>query len=134
MEIELETKKSKRSSWIKRRWYEFRIGHSVYMAFGMNFVNFILIVYNFLIVQLTFLSAIFTNILFFGITIAIFYIPLTTIIGHTHNKKQMNTDLTVQAEQNPIYIELKKEFKRMNKKLDNLQNQMNRIERENAKN
>ena len=37
---------------IKRRWLDFRNGHSIYLVFLLTLVNFILIVYNFAILKI----------------------------------------------------------------------------------
>ena len=38
-----------KQSWVRRRWWEFRQGHSIYLIFILTFVNFILIAYRLLI-------------------------------------------------------------------------------------
>ena len=40
----------------RRRWWEFRQGHSIYLIFVLTFVNFILIAYRLLIERVTFLQ------------------------------------------------------------------------------
>ena len=32
--------------WFRRRWYDFRQGHGMYLVFAMTFTNFVLIFYN----------------------------------------------------------------------------------------
>lgn len=78
-------------SWIKRRWWELRIGHTQYLAFFLSFSNFLLIAYNFLVTNL-----IDINLLFFAIFAISCYVPLSIYVGHLHKKKQLETDVNVQ--------------------------------------
>lgn len=45
--------------WFRRRWWEFRQGHSVYLIFVLTFVNFILIAYRLLIEKIAYFKEIF---------------------------------------------------------------------------
>jgi hypothetical protein len=90
-------------NWISRRWFDFRMGHSTYFAFFLSFTNFLLITYNFLVSDIQFLKDIFPNMAYFVVFSALAYIPLATIVGHWHKKKQLATDITVQAYKNPFY-------------------------------
>lgn len=92
--------------WIRRRWYDFRVGHSTYLGFLLSLTNFLLIVYNFLISQVTYLRALFPDLWVFCLVSAFVYCPLAMYIGYWHRKHQLNTDLTMQAEKNPIYFEI----------------------------
>ena len=42
-----------KEGWIRRRWWEFRQCHSIYLIFLLTFVNFILISYRLLIEKIT---------------------------------------------------------------------------------
>lgn len=81
--------------WFKRRWYNFRQGHSLYLSFLLSFTNFLLIVYNFLVSQVGFLRLLFPSIFHFAVLGILVYVPLTTVVGHWHVKKQLPTDTTV---------------------------------------
>ena len=35
--------------WFRRRWFDGRSGNSIYLIFGLTFVNFVIIAYRFLI-------------------------------------------------------------------------------------
>lgn len=66
-------------------------------------INFILIAYNFLILQIPFLENLFSNILVFAFVGCICYIPVAVLLGHLHNTRQLETDITVQSDKNPYY-------------------------------
>ena len=82
-------------SWVKRRWWDFRVGHGAYLAFFLSFTNFLLIAYNFFVLQFSFLKSLFGNLLVFGLVGLLVYIPLAVYVGHLHKVKQLATDATV---------------------------------------
>ena len=43
--------KIRANRYFRRRWLDFRNGHSIYLVFLLNLVNFVLIVYNFAIIK-----------------------------------------------------------------------------------
>ena len=55
------------SNWARRRWLDFRNGHSIYLIFGMTFANFVTIQYKLLIDQVPSLSGLFGSIWVFAI-------------------------------------------------------------------
>jgi uncharacterized membrane protein len=93
-------------SWIRRRWYEFRMGHSTYLSFVLSLTNFLLISYNFLISQVPMLKSLFSSIAYFAVIFVIVYVPFTVYIGYLHKRKQLPTDLTVAGEKNPFYVKV----------------------------
>ena len=105
-------------NWFRRRWYDFRTGHNTYLVFFLSLTNFLLIAYNFLVLQVPILASLFPNILIFGVFSLMVYIPLAMYIGYWHRKNQLNTDLVLQAEQNPIYIELKRDIEEIKEMLN----------------
>jgi hypothetical protein len=105
-------------NWFKRRWFEFRTGHNVYLGFLLSFTNFLVIVYTFLIAQIPFLSNIFSSIVLFAVFGAVIYVPLAILVGHWHRNKQLETDVVVQAEKNPYYTQILIKLEEIEKKLD----------------
>ena len=69
-------------TWFRRRWYDFRQGHGMYLVFAMSFVNFVLIFYRLLIEEVNFLDEIFSNLWIFVIIFLMGYIPLAILIGN----------------------------------------------------
>ncbi len=74
------------SSWVGRRWWEFRVGYTTYLAFTFNFSNFILILYG--------LTDWFKDIPLhiFGILLFCAIMPFATLIGYKHNRIQLKTE------------------------------------------
>ena len=93
-------------TWIKRRWYDFRQGHSIYLIFLLSFSNFILISYRLLIEQIKFLNEIFSNLMVFIIIFVVLYIPIAILIGAWHRKSQLKVDTEIWLRQNPLLAKL----------------------------
>jgi len=83
------------SGWLRRRWFDFRLGHSVYLIFALSFSNFILIFHRLLIERIEFLDKIFSELWFFLLIFVGAYIPISIIVGAWHR----NTQIKVENEQ-----------------------------------
>ena len=92
-----------KQSWFKRRWYDFRNGHSIYLIFALTFSNFVLIFHRLLIERIPFLDQIFTDLWFFMIIFVLIYVPVAVLIGHWHKKTQMKVETEVITRQNPLF-------------------------------
>ena len=88
--------------WLRRRWYEFRQGHSVYLVFIMSFSNFILISYRLLIERIPSLQSIFSELWIFIVFFILVYIPAAIMIGHWHRTTQLRVDTAMNIINNPI--------------------------------
>jgi hypothetical protein len=95
-----------KKSWLKRRWFEFRMGHNTYLGFVLSFTNFILITYNFFFSQIPVLQTIIFSLWFFVLLFLFLYIPIAIIVGHYHNHGQLETDSAIQVEANPYWKKL----------------------------
>lgn len=96
----------------KRLWYYFRIGHGTYLAFSLQMINTILLVYNFALKE--FIPDIYMmSILLFAV-----YVPIAVLIGKYHINNQFKTEFTIQNEQNPL-------LNNINRKLDLLLGEKN---------
>lgn len=116
-------------SWMKRRWYEFRNGHSIYLVFLLSFTNFFLITYNFLIGNVPLLSSIFPSLGIFVSVAILVYVPLAILVGHWHNRKQLSVDTEIVARANPVTQELLDSLGRIEKKLQEISdNQLSEAE------
>ena len=91
-----------KQGWIKRRWYDFRNGHGIYLIFALTFSNFVLIFYRLLIERVPFLDEIFTDLWLFMIIFVLIYVPVAVLIGHWHKKTQMKVETEVVTRQNPL--------------------------------
>jgi len=89
-------------AWIKRRWFDFRLGHGVYLIFAMSFANFVLIFYRLLIEQVDVLAEIFSNLTIFIVGFLLLYIPVAVIVGWWHRKTQMKVEQEQSMRQNPM--------------------------------
>jgi hypothetical protein len=82
-------------TWLRRRWLDFRFGHSVYLIFALTGANFILIFHRLLIERVEILNEVFSNLWIFTIVFILAYIPISTAIGAWHRR----TQLSVESEQ-----------------------------------
>ena len=89
-------------NWFRRRWYDFRQGHGMYLVFAMSFVNFVLIFYRLLIEQVDFLGELFSNLWIFLIIFLAVYIPAAILIGNWHRKTQMKIEHEQSMKQSPL--------------------------------
>jgi|TARA_B110000495_G_C22820592_1_gene478999 amino acid permease len=89
-------------TWSRRRWYDFRQGHGMYLVFAMSFVNFVLIFYRLLIEQIDFLGDFFSNLWVFVIIFLVVYIPAAVLIGNWHRKTQMRIEHEQSMKQSPL--------------------------------
>jgi hypothetical protein len=88
--------------WSRRRWWEFRQGHSVYLIFVLTFINFILIAYRLLIERVTLFKELVPELWIFALVFILFYIPAATLIGYWHRKTQLRVETTLVQQQNPV--------------------------------
>ena len=88
--------------WIRRRWWEFRQGHSIYLIFMLTFVNFILIAYRLLIEKVTVFKELIPELWMFATLFIICYIPAATLIGFWHRRTQLRVETTIVNQQNPV--------------------------------
>jgi len=95
-----------KEGWVRSRWYEFRVGHSVYLIFMLTFVNFILISYRLLIERIPFLEKIVPELWVFMVMFLIFYIPAAIIIGFWHRRTQLRVETTLINQQNPVLAKM----------------------------
>ncbi len=81
--------------WIRRRWLDFRFGHSLYLIFALTGANFVLIFHRLLIERVEILNEVFSNLWIFAIVFILVYIPVSVGIGAFHRR----TQLPVESEQ-----------------------------------
>jgi hypothetical protein len=90
------------NKFVRRRWLDFRNGHSVYLVFLLTLVNFILIVYNFAILKVPALST-FLNLPLFILIFFLVYVPLAIIIGYWHRRNQYTVENEALLQENWIF-------------------------------
>ena len=92
--------------WVRRRWWEIRAGHSVYLIFVLTFINFILIAYRLLIEKIPMFQDLIPNLSIFVLLFLGFYIPTAIIIGFWHRKTQLKVETTLTMQQNPVFAKM----------------------------
>ena len=93
-------------NWFRRRWFDFRQGHGVYLIFLLTFANFILIFHRLLIERIEFLDEIFSELWVFILIFVAIYIPSAIIIGAWHRKTQLSVEADVIIRQNPLLAKI----------------------------
>lgn len=90
------------SKWFRRRWFDFRLGHSVYLIFLLSFSNFILIFHRLLIERVEFLNEIFSELWMFIILFVGIYFPVSIAVGAWHRKTQIKIENEQSLLNNPF--------------------------------
>ena len=90
------------SDWFRRRWLDFRNGHSIYLIFVLTFANFITIQYKLLIDQIPYLAGVFNNIIVFAILFVLMYVPIGIVLGYWHRKSQWKVEQDALFRENKV--------------------------------
>ena len=90
------------NNWFRRRWLDFRQGHSIYLVFIMTFANFVTIQYKLLIEKMPTFNSLFDSVWTFAIIFVAAYIPLSIIIGYWHRKSQWKVEAEAMFKENEI--------------------------------
>jgi len=90
------------SDWFRRRWLDFRNGHSIYLIFVLTFANFITIQYKLLIDQIPYLAGVFDNIIIFAIVFVLMYVPIGIVLGYWHRKTQWKVEQDALFRENKV--------------------------------
>jgi hypothetical protein len=80
------------SNFFRKRWLDFRNGHSIYLAFLLNMVNFVLITYNFAIKNVAGLHDLIGSVASFAVLFAALYVPAAMLIGYWHRRHQYRVE------------------------------------------
>jgi hypothetical protein len=89
-------------NWVRRRWLDFRNGHTIYLIFLMTFANFVTIQYQLLLQRVPAIHSLHINIWIFGLLFVAIYLPLGMIIGYWHRKNQFSVEAEAMFNQNQI--------------------------------
>ncbi|AJW71812.1 hypothetical protein [Nitrosopumilus adriaticus] len=92
--------------WARRRWWEFRQGHSVYLIFVLTFINFILISYRLLIERVSIFKEMVPELWIFAFMFILIYVPTAVLVGYWHRKTQLRVETTLVHQQNPILAKM----------------------------
>ena len=94
------------SNWVKRRWYDFRNGHAMYLIYALTGANFVLIFHRLLIERVPFLNEVFSDLWFFAVVFILSYIPISVAIGVWHRKNQLKIDQEQVFRRNPPFARM----------------------------
>ena len=95
-----------KEGWGRRRWWEFRQGHTVYLIFVLTFINFILIAYRLLIERVTFFKDLVPELWIFALMFILVYVPAAILIGYWHRRTQLRVETTIINQQNPVLAKM----------------------------
>ena len=95
-------------NFLRKMWWHGRMGHSSYLMFTLQLVNFLLITYNFLIEGNKIFETYVTNLWVFVTITMILYIPISILIGKWHKDTQMSIDNTMLITQDPNLAKMMK--------------------------
>ena len=95
-----------KEGWVRRRWWEFRQGHSIYLIFILTFVNFILISYRLLIEKISMFKELIPELWIFALLFIAIYVPAAILIGVWHRRSQLRVETTLVNQQNPVLAKM----------------------------
>lgn len=95
-----------KQEWLRKRWWEFRQGHGIYLIFILTFVNFILISYRLLIEKIPLLNKLIPELWIFVVMFLGLYIPAAILIGLWHRRTQLRVENTITLQQNPFFAKM----------------------------
>ena len=93
-------------NWFSRRWIDGRSGFTNYLIFSLSIINFVLILYRFLIEQDPIMNEIISDLWIFTIILMVFYVPISILIGHWHRHTQLSTESIIKQFENPLHAQL----------------------------
>ncbi|HJU58390.1 MAG TPA: hypothetical protein VJ583_01460 [Nitrososphaeraceae archaeon] len=93
----------KGNNWFRRRWLDFRQGHSIYLVFIMTFANFITIQYKLVLEKVPAVDTLTGGSIFgFAIFFVALYVPIGILIGYWHRKSQWKVEAEALFKENKI--------------------------------
>jgi len=122
------------NKWLRRRWLDFRFGHSVYLIFALTFANFVLIFHRLLIERVESLNEIFSNLSIFAVVFLLAYIPVAVGIGAWHRRTQIKVEAEQTMLQNPFVARIFRTLvdmidgKASNEEIEKFRNLLKKIE------
>jgi len=89
-------------NFLRKLWWDGRMGHATYLMFFLAFLNFILITYNYLLEGNEIFKTFVSHLWIFGIIFLILYIPISILIGRWHTNTQIHVEMTMKLLEDPI--------------------------------
>ena len=97
---------TRKKGFFQRRWTDFRTGHGTYLVYFLAFMNFSILVYELVLVNIPGVLVIIPTLFHFLLIFLLIYIPLAAIIGWLHRRYQMPIDIALSMKQNPYWREI----------------------------
>ena len=95
-------------NFVRKRWWDGRMGHTTYLMFVLTFANFLLIAYNFLLEGNIFFEDFTENLWLFIVIFIVLYTPVAILIGRWHAHTQIPVELSMRMFENPIIAKMVK--------------------------
>jgi hypothetical protein len=93
-------------NFVRKFWWDGRIGHTTYLMFLLTIVNFMIIAYNFLLEGNEFFEKFEEYLWLFGIIFLMLYVPVGILIGRWHVNTQLSVELEMRMLENPIMAKM----------------------------
>ncbi len=93
-------------NFLRKFWWDGRMGHTNYLMFILALVNFVLIVYNFLIEGNEIFEEFVSNMWLFVTIFLLFYFPVAVLIGRWHTNTQISVEMTMKMFEDPIMAKM----------------------------
>ncbi len=106
MKKEKKNKMAFKKNFVRKLWWDGRIGHSTYLMFFLAFLNFILITFTFLIEGNKIFEKFISELWVFGIIFLVFYFPISILIGRWHTQTQISVEMTMKMYEDPIMAQM----------------------------
>jgi len=96
------TKLIVQKNFLRKLWWDGRMGHANYLMFLLAIVNFVLITYNFLLEGSSIFNEFISDLWIFVIIFTVFYVPIAVLIGRWHTNTQISVEMTMKVFEDPI--------------------------------
>ena len=93
-------------NYVRKLWWDGRMGHSTYLIFFLTFVNFILVTYSYLIEGDPIFQKFISDLWLFSIIFVILYFPVSILIGRWHTYTQISVEMTIKMLEDPIMAKM----------------------------
>ena len=93
-------------NFVRKFWWDGRMGHTTYLMFLLTIVNFMIIAYNFLLEGNEFFEKFEEYLWLFGIIFLVLYVPVGILIGRWHVNTQLKVELEMRMLENPIMAKM----------------------------
>ena len=90
-------------NFLRKLWWDTRTGHTTYLMLLLVFLNFILIMYTYLIEVDAIFENLVPNLWLFSIVFVIFSVPVSILVGRWHTQTQISVEMTMRMFEDPVW-------------------------------